>query len=337
VKRFGNLWSSVISFDNLRMAALEAAKSKRQFAPVQNFLYNLEPNILWLQNELENGSYQPGVYSYFTIYEPKERKICAAPFIDRVVHHAICRVMNPFLERIYVPQSYACRIDKGMHKAIEKAQSDLRRNKYFLKCDIEKFFDSVDHEILKSNLHRKFKDKRLSELLSIIIDHPVPGNLVGRGLPIGNLTSQHFANFILTGMDVMILQQLQPGGYVRYMDDFVLFSNDKAELHKAKHAIQNFLSEELKLKLKLTGCFVAPSYHGLPFLGFQLFPSVKRIKRANWIRFKRIFSERYFAYQSGKIKEETLIRSTASLFGHVRHADTLHLRQKFCESFNWDN
>lgn len=335
MKRFGNLWSSVINFDNLRIAAMEASKTKRQSPPVQNFLYNLEPNILRLQSELEKGSYQPGVYSYFTIYEPKERKICAAPFIDRVVHHAVCRSMNPLLERIYVPQSYACRIDKGMHKAIDKAQSDLRRNKYFLKCDIEKFFDSVDHEILKTCLRRKFKDKRLMVLLDKIIDHPVPGNPVGRGLPIGNLTSQHFANFILTGMDIMILQQIRPGSYIRYMDDFVLFSDDKVDLHRANQTIQNFLTDELKLRLKPTGCFVAPSYHGLPFLGFQLFPAVRRLKRANWIRFKRKFSERHSAFQNGKINEETLIRSTASLFGHVRHADTLHLRQKFCEGFNW--
>lgn len=336
MRRFGNLWSNVTSFENLRMAALEASKTKRQSAPVQNFLFKLEPNILWLQEELETGRYQPGVYSYFIIYEPKERKICAAPFIDRVVHHAVCRVMNPLLERIYVPQSYACRIGKGMHKAIEKAQDYLRKGKYFLKCDIEKFFDSVDHEILKTCLRRKFKDKRLLALLDKIIDHPVPGNPAGRGLPIGNLTSQHFANFILTGMDIMILEKIQPAGYIRYMDDFVLFSNDSACLHNAKRTIQNFLRDELKLNLKPTGCFVAPGYHGLPFLGFQLFPSVKRLKRANWIRFKRKFSERYTAYQIGRINEATLIRSTASLFGHVRHADTLNLRRKFCAAFKWN-
>ena len=335
MKRFGNLWSSVVSFENLRIAALEASKTKRQSAPVQNFLYNLEPNILWLQKALEAGSYQPGEYSYFTIYEPKQRKICAAPFIDRVVHHAICRVLNPLLERIYVPQSYACRIDKGMHKAIEKAQDYLRKSKYFLKCDIEKFFDSVDHEILKTYVRKKFKDRRILELFDKIIDHPVPGNPAGRGLPIGNLTSQHFANFILTGMDRKILQGIQPIGYIRYMDDFVLFSDDKACLYRAKSVVQNFLRDELKLNLKQKGCFVAPGHHGLPFLGFQIFPSVKRLKRANWIRFKRKFSEKYTAYQSGRINEETLIRSTASLFGHVRHADTLHLRQKFCDSFNW--
>lgn len=336
MKRFGNLWEDIVSFDNLRVAALEASKTKRQSAPVQNFLFNLEPNILHLQDELESGQYQPGTYSYFTIYEPKERKICAAPFVDRVVHHAVCRVMNPLLERIYVPQSYACRIGKGMHKAVEKAQEYVRNSRYFLKCDVAKFFDSVDHEILKSSLRRKFKDNRLLELLNRIIDHPVPGNPTGRGLPIGNLTSQHFANFILTGMDIIILEEIRPRGYLRYMDDFILFSDDKPGLHLAKQRITHYLTENLKLKLKSKGCFIAPSYHGLPFLGFQIFPAVKRLKRANWIRFMRKFSERYISFQNDKINEETLIRSTASLFGHVRHADTLNLRRKFCAAFNWN-
>ena len=335
MKRFGNLWESVVSFENLRIAALEASKAKRQSAPVQNFLFNLEPNIINLQNQLITSEYKPGAYSYFTIYEPKERKICAAPFVDRVVHHAVCRVMDPSLERIYVPQSYACRTNKGMHKAIDKAQGYLRSSKYFLKCDIEKFFDSVDHEVLKSCLRLKFKDKQLLELLDKIIDHPVPGNPTGRGLPIGNLTSQHFANFLLTGMDIKILEEIRPEGYVRYMDDFVLFVDDKSKLHEAKRIIRNYLFENLRLKLKLKGSFIAPGYHGLPFLGFQIFPSIKRLKRANWIRFTRKFKESYNAFETGLINETTLIRSTASLFGHIRHADTLTLRQKFCESFTW--
>ena len=329
------MWSNVVNFENLRAAALEASKTKRQSDPVQNFLFNLEPNIFRLQEELVTGRYQPGAYSYFKIYEPKERKICAAPFIDRVVHHAVCRVMNPMLERIYVTQSYACRIGKGMHKAIEKAQGYQRNSQCFLKCDIEKFFDSVDHEVLKHCLRKKFKDQRLLNLLDTIIDHPVPGNPVGRGLPIGNLTSQHFANFILTGMDIMIMEELKPKGYIRYMDDFVLFSDDKSDLHRAKQKISCYLAETLKLNLKSKGCFVAPNYHGLPFLGFQLFPSVRRLKRANWIRFTRKFREGYAAFQSGHIDETTLIRSAASLFGHVRHADTLNIRRKFCESFTW--
>jgi len=336
VKRFGSLWSNIVSFENLRYAALEASKTKRQSTPVQNFLFNLEPKIFKLQDGLATGEYQPGAYSYFTIHEPKERKICAAPFIDRVVHHAVCRVLNPLLERIYVPQSYACRIGKGMHKAVNKAQKYLQLSRYFLKCDIKKFFDSVDHEILKHQLARKFKDKQLLALLHKIIDHPVPGNPPGLGLPIGNLTSQHFANFILTGMDIHIMEGLQPTGYIRYMDDFVLFADDKPSLHRAKQSITNYLNDTLKLKLKSKGCFVAPNYHGLPFLGFQLFPSVKRLKRANWIRFTRKFTERYASFQEGLINETTLIRSTASLFGHVRHADTLNLRRNFCESFTWD-
>ena len=222
-----------------------------------------------------------------------------------------------------------------MHKAIEKAQGYQRNSKYFLKCDIEKFFDSVDHEVLKRCLRKKFKDQRLLNLLDTIIDHPVPGNPEGRGLPIGNLTSQHFANFILTGMDRMILQDIQPGCYIRYMDDFVLFSDDKTDLHLAKQRITRYLKDNLMLKLKFKGCFIAPGYHGLPFLGFQLFPSVTRLQRANWIRFTRKFKERYAAFQSGHIDETTLIRSTASLFGHVRHADTLNLRRKFCATFYW--
>ncbi|NQU63012.1 MAG: RNA-directed DNA polymerase [SAR324 cluster bacterium] len=335
MKRFGNLWTSIVSFENLRIAALEASISKRGSIPVQNFLFNLEPNVLQLQSTLESGQYQPGNYSYFKIYEPKERNICAAPFVDRVVHHAVCRKMNPLLERVYVPQSFACRTGMGMHKAVNKAQEYLRISKYFLKCDVEKFFDSVDHEILKGRLMRKFKDERLLDLLNKIIDHPVPGNPLGRGLPIGNLTSQHFANFLLTGLDVMILEEIKPKGYIRYMDDFVLFSDDKSDLHTAKQRIKNCLMDKMRLNLKQRGCFVAPGSHGLPFLGFQIFPAVRRLKRANWIRFTQKFKQKYATFQTWKIDEATLIRSTASLFGHVRHADSLNLRRNFCESFVW--
>ena len=335
MKRFGGLWENIVSFNNLVLAAHEASKSKRDNPRVQQFLFHLEPNILELQAHLISNEYQPGPYSCFTIYEPKRRKICAAPFVDRIVHHAICRVMNPYLERIYVPNSYACRTNKGMHKAVDYAQDHLKRYKYFLKCDISKFFESVHHNVLKDTLKRKFKDRSLLLLLDCIVDHPVPDNEEGKGLPIGNLTSQHFANYLLTGMDIMILQEIQPGGYIRYMDDFVLFSMDKPFLHEAHSKISHYLTEQLRLKLKTEATIVGPAFQGLPFLGFHLFPSLRRLKRTNWIRFTKKFHSRYRAYVKGEITEESFIRSSFSLFGHVRHADSFRLLQSFCDRFEW--
>ncbi len=197
---------------------------------------------------------------------------------------------------------------------------------------MRKFFDSIDHKVLKRQLRRKIKDKELLWLLDVFIDHPVPWTMIGKGIPIGNLTSQHFANFYLDPLDHLIKDELGIRGYVRYMDDMVLFSDSKPELWRILSRLEGFLNERLRLTIKPGSVRLAPISEGLPFLGFQIFPAVVRLSRTGFKRLRRkiIRNEQHFC--KGRIGEEGLTRSMASLVGHVRHADTRNLRFMFFEN-----
>jgi retron-type reverse transcriptase len=215
MKRIGRLFEQVCSFGALRAAALSAAKGKKSKPRIDGFIRNLENEIIALENELLTKAYRPRPYRTFKIHDPKERMICAADFRDRVVHHALCTALEPIFERMSIFDSYACRKDKGHHAAVRRAQHFINRHPYYLKLDIHKFFDSVDHSILKSQLRCRIKDPDLLRLLDAFIDHPVPWTEPGKGIPIGNLTSQYFANFYLSGLDHFIKEYLRIEGYVR--------------------------------------------------------------------------------------------------------------------------
>ncbi|MBW1803111.1 MAG: RNA-dependent DNA polymerase, partial [Deltaproteobacteria bacterium] len=184
MKRQGYLFEKVCSFEALITAALEAAKGKKNKSKVAHFLRNIENEVIELEQELLSRSYQPRPYHTFMIHDPKERMICAADFRDRVVHHAVCRVLDPIFEKSFIFDTYACRKNKGTHRAIKRAQGFCRRHHYFLKLDIQKFFDSVDHDVLKTMLRNKIKDADLRRLLDTFIDHPVPWTQPGKGIPI---------------------------------------------------------------------------------------------------------------------------------------------------------
>ena len=230
MKRHGDFWTDVCTFGALIRSAHEAAKGKKDKPRIAHFLENLENEIIDLERELLANTYKPRSYRTFTVHDPKDRRICAADFRDRVAHHAVCRVLEPIFERAFIYDTYACRKDKGTHKAIRRAQHFCRRHEFFLKLDIRKFFDSVDHGVMKSQLRRKVKDPDLLWLLVMFVDHPVPWTPPGKGLPIGNLTSQYFANFHLSGLDHFIKERLRIRGYVRYMDDLVLLADEKQPL-----------------------------------------------------------------------------------------------------------
>ena len=194
MKRYGHLFDSIVSFHNLWWAAHKAWRGKKSKTRIADFYFNLERELLVLQKELVSGQYQPRPYQIFTVTDPKRREIAAADFRDRVVHHAIVNVLDPFFERRLIHDTYACRVGKGTHAAVQKAQQFSNRWPFFLKCDIRKYFQSIDHAILNTLLERITKDKRVLDLLKCIVTHPVAGHLPGKGIPIGNLTSQHFAN-----------------------------------------------------------------------------------------------------------------------------------------------
>jgi len=212
--------AKIADAENLRLAFWKAAKGKRGKADCVAFRERLDENLAALRAELLEGDVPVGNYHYFTVHDPKERLICAASFRERVLHHAVMNVCEPALERAAVFDSYACRKGKGRLLAVERAQGYARTHGWFLKMDIRKYFDSIDHETLRALLGRKFKDPELLRLVDRILAsyQTAPG----RGLPIGNLTSQHFANFYLAPLDRFLKEELRRGAYVRYMDDFVV-------------------------------------------------------------------------------------------------------------------
>ena len=245
MKRYGNLWGEVIRFVPLLRAAEKARRGKRFRPSVASFHFDLEPELWKLHEELSAKTYRPGGYRTFHVYEPKKRLISAAPYRDRVVHHALTSVLEPIFERSFIFDSYACRKGKGTHAAVCRSQHYARRFQYILKADIKKFFPTMDHEILKALIARKIKDPKVLWLVSQIIDHSNPQEPVlewfagddlltpaesRRGIPIGNQTSQFFANVYLDPLDHFVRDRLGVGGYVRYVDDFLVFADDKNQL-----------------------------------------------------------------------------------------------------------
>lgn len=336
MKRVGNLFEKVVNLKNLLLAAKKAFRGKRLKKTPASFYFHLESEILTLQEELASGCYIPRPYEIFEIREPKVRRIAAADFRDRVVHHAICNVLEPLFERRLIFDSYACRVGKGTHRAIKRLQQFSRKYAYYLKWDIQKYFESIDHEILKRLLRRIIKDKNLLSLLDQIIDHSVPGNLPGKGLPIGNLTSQHFANLYLGELDHFVKDRLKIEGYIRYMDDSVALSSDSRQLNQLLREVRNFLHEKLALNLKEKVVQIAPVAEGIPFLGFRIFPDMVRLQRSNLIRWRKKVKIRHRLFEKGVISEEKLIASMQSMIAHVAHSNSLTLRRKELERiYRW--
>ena len=328
MKRHKQLFEEVASFRNLLNAARVAYRGKRDRHAVAIFYFNLEHEVILLREELLAGTYQPRPYTLFEVREPKVRKICSSHFRDRVVHHAICDVLEPILDRRLIFDTYACRTGKGSHRAIDRCQAFARKYDYFLKCDIRKYFDSIDHVILKRLLRRIVGDQRLSLLMETIVDHAVPGGVPGKGVPIGNLTSQHFANLYLGEFDHYLKERLRLKGYLRYMDDFICFSNDKAELHQLLATIRVFVAKTLRLELKEEITRIAPVSEGVPFLGFRIFRKLRRLQRPNLIRLRQNVRRKETAYQNGHISEADLFMSIQSMIAHISHADTLALKRR---------
>ena len=331
MKRQAGLFARITPFANLLLAARKAAQGKRDKPSVARFEFHLEQELLLLQQELHQLSYQPGHFFTFEIRDPKRRRICAAPYRDRVVHHALCNVLEPVFERRLIFDTYACRPGKGTHAAIDRAQQFARRYRYFLKCDIRKYFQTINHATLQTLLARLFKDPPLLTLLNRIIEHAPPDAAPGRGLPIGNLTSQHFANLYLGELDHYLKDRRRIKGYLRYMDDVLLFADDKPSLHLGLADIRCFLQDHLQLALKEQATLVAPVTEGIPFLGLRIYPGVIRLNQRTLHRFRRQVRAREQAYRAGCLSLEDLSHTVASLFAHVAHADTLHLRQNIVQ------
>ena len=349
MKREKNLYGKLCSWENIYLAARKARKRKRSKSDVQKFEYDLEENLMQIQAELKEGRFKPGKYRRFKVTEPKERDICAAPYKDRVVHHAIINIIEPLWEKEFYYHSYACRVGKGMHKAITVCQKYVRRNKYVLKCDIRKYFPSIDHEILKSILSRKIGDVKLLKLINLVIDDSpeqdslavlFPGDDLytlmerKRGIPIGNLTSQFFANVYLNELDKFIKHNCKVRDYLRYMDDFLLFSDSKEELSKIRKELEEFLNG-LRLELHSRKTQIFPVKNGVKFLGFQIFRGRIRLQKENIRRFEKRMHIRQKQYAAYEIDSDTIKQGIVAWMGHAGHGNTKKLISKLLYKYSF--
>lgn len=342
-----NLYSRICEFDNLLLAARKAQKNKRFRTDTARFNVEMEKELFKIRRELQDNTYMPGKYSEFYIYEPKKRMISAAPYRDRVVHHALCNIIEPIYDRTFIHDSYANRKMKGTHRAIKRYQDFCRKNNYVLKCDVKKYFASIDHEILKNEIRRKIGDLKTLQLIDRIIDCSnrqedhlayFPGDDLftpserRKGLPIGNLTSQFFANIYLNRFDHYIKEKLRCNYYIRYVDDWVIFHNDKCFLHDVRRQAEIYLAD-YRLKIHPKKSKVFPVDVGLTFLGHRIFPDYRRLKRDNVIRFKRKLRLMKREYEAGRMNWDQINRSVQSWIAHASYADTYHLRKRIFSEY----
>ncbi len=342
MKTYKHLYPRIHEFENLHRAYRDARRGKRHKESVAAFEFDLEDNLLNLQTELETETYQPGAYHHFYITEPKRRKISAAPFRDRVVHHALCNVIEPIFEARFIHDSYACRVGKGTHRALDRCTEFAQKYPYVLKCDIQRFFPSIDHQVLRGLLARYIADPQVMRLIDLILNSGrgvladeyamrwFPGDdlfavLRPRGLPIGNLTSQFWANVYLNELDQFVKRVLRCHAYVRYVDDFLLFDDDKAQLHCWRAEVAQFL-ERLRLTLHDKKSIVFPVSVGIDFLGFRVFPTHRRLRRENVRRFIRRFRWQRDRYRVGQLPLDAFTRSVQSWISHSQSASSYRLR-----------
>lgn len=346
MKRYNNLYPQITDFSNLILAARQAQKGKRFRENILKFNYNLEAELAKIKTQLESKTYEPGRYKTFEISEPKHRLISAAPYRDRVVHHALCNIIVPIFEKTFIIDSYANRLGFGTHRALRRFTTFARSHRYILQCDIKKYFPSIDHEILKSLLRRKLKCQNTLWLAETIINSSNPQESVidyfpgddllsplqGRkGLPIGNLTSQFFANVYLNNLDHFVKEQIKAKNYVRYVDDFALFSDDYGFLAAAKLAIEEHLIN-LRLKLHPVKSQLFETRHGANFLGFRILPDTIRVRTENLRRGRQRLKNLQNDYSQGKIEFKDVDNSIQSWVAHMKYGDTWRLRQKIFAS-----
>ena len=350
-RKHRDLFDGIASFEALHAAALRAVRGKRDKPAAAAFLANLEKEILRLERELHNGTYRPGRYRTIEIFDPKHRIVSAAPFRDRVVHHALCAVCAPPFERGFVHDSYANRKGKGTHRAVVRYESFRDRFRHVLRCDIYRYFPAIDHATLKRDLRRRIACPRTLALADRIVDASNPQEPVNlhfpgddlfapfqrrRGLPIGNLTSQVFVNIYLDGLDHFCKEVLRARGYLRYVDDFALFHDDAGQLVQWQRQISEFL-EGRRLRLHPDKTQIVRTDEPAAFLGFVLLPDGRRrLPEDNVRRFRdrlRGLRDRWLA---GKVRSEDVERRIGAWVAHAKHADTWRLRRAIFRDGRFD-
>jgi len=307
-------------------AVRQAARGKTLSADTRDFLLAMPSSAIALHRELCDGSYRPGVFRSFQITDPKPRLISAAPFRDRVVHHALISELESLFERAMLPNSWGCRRGKGTHKAVHAVQQMVRSNKYALRMDVRHFFETLDHEVLVRLLFRRIKSPSQLALAKVFATQVVPGSAHGKGVAIGNLTSQHFANLYLSPLDRHIVSGLRCKSYARYMDDLVLLGDNAAQLWEWACAIDMFARNRLQLTMKHAVTSVTPVHAGIPFLGFRIYPGTMRLDSARTWRFLKRYRSFVRLDARGGINDHVEARCR-SLLSWVAMANTWHWRK----------
>ncbi|EKO3771915.1 RNA-directed DNA polymerase [Vibrio metschnikovii] len=327
-------FEAIFDFENLLSSAYSCRKGKANAPATLVFFNNLEENIIQIQNELMWGMYRMSPYHHFYVFEPKRRLISAPHFRDRVVHRAIYNIIDPLFDKTYIYDSYACRQGKGTHKGADRAQAFIRKieqqsgKAHALKADISRYFSSIDHHILKSLLAAKIRCNRTLALLYYIIDNS-PCDALGVGIPLGNLTSQIFANVYLHELDRFAKHTLKAKHYVRYMDDFTIIHDDKAQLHKWRREIEAFLWLMLRLKTNSkTQVFPIAKQNGraLDFLGYRIYSSHRLLRKCSVKRIKSKLKKLRKQYEIGEIGIPEINQNIQSWLGHASHANSHNLK-----------
>lgn len=343
MKTYKHLYPQVYDFENLYLAYRKARKGKRGRAQPAMFERIQDDELLNLQEEMQTFTYQPGVYHSFYIHDPKKRLISAAPFRDRVVHHALCRIIEPIWEKRFIHDTYANRVGKGTHRALDQTQFYARRYKYVLQCDVKQFFPSIDHAILRKEFARLIRDENVLWLCDLILksgegvlseeyemnwfegDDLFAFNRP-RGLPIGNLTSQFWANVYLNEFDHFVKRDLKCRAYIRYVDDFLLFSNNKQELARWMEQIIQKMAQ-LRLGLHEECAQIFPTSTGIPFLGFRVYPDHRLLKTRKAIHFRRKLKHLVINCSNGLFEFSKLDQIIQSWIHYVGYGDTWGLRR----------
>lgn len=270
------------------------SKGKHSSRDLQEFQYYLEANLFQLWQDLQSGQYKHGGYRQFRVTDNKARDISVARMRDRVVHRLLYDYLTPLYDKTFIYDAWSCRVGKGLIGCVQRTQQFLRSSPdaFIWRADVQKFFDSVNHEVLLSIIRRKVTDPKVLCLLEEVIRSFASFKGQGTGMPIGNLTSQIFANIYLNELDRFVKNTLKPYAYLRYGDDFILIHNDLKLLGMFQNKTESFLNEQLKLKLHTKNNLIIKAKHGLKFLGVVLYPKGRRLNRRNWSRTQRRINTR---------------------------------------------
>jgi len=306
---------------NLYRAYSKALCGKRAKAEVMAYGRDVLKHIDKLGNQLLHEKWRIGDYHYFRIFDPKERLICAASFSERVLHHAIMNICHPYFDKQLIEETYATRIGKGTYAAIERARVGARKYRYVVKLDVRKYFDSIDHQILKGLLRKLFKDGALLHLFDDIIDSYE--SQLGKGLPIGNLTSQYFANCYLSPIDHYIKEHLRVPIYVRYMDDILIFGNTKEEI---KQKTEQIIMKMEEIKLKIKPPLILRVEQGVPFLGYRVYPHKLLLSGRSKRRFEHKYNIINKLFERNIISEQEYIMRILPLLAYIQKAYTKQYR-----------